>query len=267
MSATTIVDGRERRGEFVESGGERIYAEITGQGDAIVLCHGLGGNHAIWWRQVDALAGEHTLVTWDQRGFGNSTARSGAVGIDEAVEDLRALLDALGIERAHLVGQSMGAFVTLRFALGSPDRVRSLVLSTTLAAADPDRSRALGGAVPSRQLRDRHPVVSESFSRAHPDLVVLYNQIASFGEKPPSLQMLEYMAQQDFGDEELAGFDRPVLVLAAEHDTFCPPDILEATAARFPSATFEVIAGAEHSAYYERPEAWNEQVLRFIALA
>jgi 3-oxoadipate enol-lactonase len=254
----------ERRVTTVASGGERIYAEATGVGEAIVLCHGLGGNHAIWWRQIEAFAQSHCVVTWDQRGFGNSTAQTGCSGIDEAAGDLIAVLDALKIDRAHLVGQSMGAFVALRGALDNPERVMSLVLSTTLAGADSQHTRALGAAVPVHQLRHRHPVVSPAFSQSHPDLVVLYNLISSFGTKPPVGAMLESMATHLFSDSELTRLSCPTLFVAAAGDPLCPPHLMQSAAERVPGARFTVLPDASHSVYYERPEAWSEVVLGFV---
>src|SRR5207253_3519304 len=75
---------------FVDNDGERIYYEVTGSGTPLVLCHGLGGNLAIWWRQLDRFAAHHTVVTWDQRGFGNSTCVSGDFGPAPARRDLAA---------------------------------------------------------------------------------------------------------------------------------------------------------------------------------
>jgi 3-oxoadipate enol-lactonase len=255
---------RERHSVLVDRGGDHVYAEQTGAGPAVVLCHGLGGNHAIWWRQINSLAHRYRVITWDQRGFGNSTNVSGQAGIDEAADDLVAILDALEVERAHLVGQSMGAFVALRTTLNQPQRVASLVLSTTLAAADPRHTRALRAAVPRRQLRDRHPVVSEAFAIAHPDLVVAYNLISSFGVKPPAEVMLESMAAHRFDDDELRAIICPVLFLAAEHDTLCPAEVMQAAANRVSAAELETLAGAAHSAYYEIPAVWTAAVLRFI---
>jgi len=260
-------DGRERRTRTISHGGEQIYAEATGSGPVVVFCHGLGGNHAIWWRQVDAFARDHTVITWDQRGFGNSTASTGQAGIEEAADDLVAVLKAFGVDQAHLVGQSMGAFVALRFALRYPRLVSSLVLSTTLAAADPALTRGLLAAVPQRQLRDRHAVLSEQFADGNPELAVLYNQISSFGTKPPIAAMLESMATEVFSDRDLGVLECPVLCVAAERDRFCPPDAMQAVAARLPRAKFVVLAGAEHSAYYERPHEWNSAVLEFLAIA
>lgn len=267
MTGLPLSDARERVPRIIDSGGEQIYAEVTGAGSPVALCHGLGGNHAIWWRQIDAFAATHTVLTWDQRGFGNSTSRSGHGGIDEAADDLLAVLDSFAIDRVHLVGQSMGAFVALRCALRRPDRVRSLVLSTTLAGADPALSRGLLAAVPARSLRDRHPVLSESFARDRPELAVLYNEISSFGTKPPTARMLESMAEQVFTDADLGSLDCPILWLAAELDRLCTPDVMRKTATRLPTSTFVVLNGVAHSAYYEQPELWNAAVLDFLAIA
>jgi 3-oxoadipate enol-lactonase len=259
-----MTPGFERRATIVARDGEKIYAEATGDGEPIVLCHGLGGNHAIWWQQIGAFAQRYCVVAWDQRGFGNSTAHSGHAGIDEAAGDLVAILDALQMPRAHLVGQSMGAFVALRAALNHPERALSLVLSTTLAGADPRHTRALHAAVPDRPRRDRHPVVSADFSQVQPDLVVLYNLISSFGTKPPVGEMVEAMAGHRFGDDELASLALPTLFLAAANDEFCPPAVMKTAAARIPGAQVSVLAGASHSVFYEQPAAWADAVLKFV---
>ena len=135
---TSLADtGLRRSVGYVDSAGERIYYEVTGAGRPLVLCHGLGGNHAIWWRQIEAFAAEHQVITWDMRGFGNSTLHSGEVGPQAARRDLLALLDHLGLDRVTVLGQSLGGYVALGFALEHPDRIETLVLSTTLAGADP----------------------------------------------------------------------------------------------------------------------------------
>jgi 3-oxoadipate enol-lactonase len=258
-----MTDDRDLRAIAVASGGEAIYAETTGAGPTLVLCHGLGGNHAVWWRQIRPLAEHFRVLTWDQRGFGNSTATTGRAGIDEAALDLIAVLDELHIDSAHVVGQSMGAFVALRAALDHPHRVRSLVLSTTLAGADPQYTRALRGLVPASRRRDSHPVLAATFSRSHPDLAVLYNLISGFGTKPPATAMLDSMATHRFSDGELASFGAETLFVAAAHDSLCPPYVMQSAAERIPGAAFTVLPEASHSAYYEHPEIWNESVLSF----
>jgi len=249
---------------FLESDGERIYYEITGSGTPLVLCHGLGGNHAIWWRQLDRFAVHHTVVTWDQRGFGNSTCETGDFGPAPARRDLAALLDAVCPEPVHLVGQSLGGWVALGFALAQPDRIRSLVLSTTLAGAageETDRFVAPGVPVPGRS---RHPLLSEAFCAEETDLAVLYNQISSFGPKPPAPAVVATMRADTFPAAALAGLQVPTLLIGATDDRYCPPAVIRRVADAIPGAEFTELPGG-HSAYYETPGAWNDVVLDFIA--
>jgi 3-oxoadipate enol-lactonase len=257
-------DPRTRSVHAVASGGETIYAEATGAGRPVVLCHGLGGNHAIWWRQVHAFAAGHRIVTWDQRGFGNSTSLSGDVSIEAAAGDLLTLLAELDLSDSVVIGQSMGAFTGLRAALTDASRIGSLIVSTSLVATPREHTEALNAAVGTRSGRDQHPVVSDEFSAEHPELVVLYNLISSFGQKPTSAAMLGHMAQAEFTDDELRGLDVPVAFVAAEGDIFCPPDVMQHAQKRFRDASMHVLAGASHSAYYERPHEWNAVVLDLV---
>jgi 3-oxoadipate enol-lactonase len=258
MTALTV--GRDRDVRAIASQGETIYAEATGSGRPLLLCHGLGGNHAIWWRQVNTLAAGHRVITWDQRGFGNSTAVTGDVSIAAAAADLLAILNEFQLQDTVVIGQSMGGFTALRAALTDPTRIGSLIISTSLAATPRVHTEALNAAVGTRSGRDQHPVVSDEFSAAEPDLVVLYNLISSFGQKPTSAAMLAHMAEAEFGDDELQALRVPVAFIAAERDPFCTPDVMQYAQKRFPDAAMHVIDGASHSVYYEQPEVWNDLV-------
>ena len=117
---------------FAVVGNERIYYESTGSGDAVVLSHGAGGSHAIWMHQVPVLAEHYRVITWDQRGWGKSTNAAELAGDpNTAVEDLRHLLDHLGVAKAHVIGQSMGGWAVAGFTLRLPERTRSLTLANT----------------------------------------------------------------------------------------------------------------------------------------
>lgn len=251
---------------YLSSEGEDIYFERTGEGPPILLCHGLGGNHAIWWRQIDTLAQTHEVITWDQRGFGNSTARSGDIGPPAARRDLSAMLDHLEIDQASLIGQSMGGWTALGFAHAHGNRVRSLTLSTTIAGAPREHVDRLVTAEPDRNRFNRreHPVVSEAFCRAHPDMGVLYNLISSFGTRPDPTEILTAMAEDRLDLLSLETIEAPTLILMASGDELCPPAAMEVVASRIPKARLQVIEGS-HSAYFEAPQVWNEAVLMFLA--
>ncbi len=113
--------------------GIELYYEVHGDGPALVLAHGAGGNHLSWWQQVPVLAQSYRCVTFDHRGFGLSREQPGGPGARAFVDDLRALLDHLGIERAALAGQSMGGWTVLGFAVKYPERTRALALCDTPA--------------------------------------------------------------------------------------------------------------------------------------
>ena len=167
---------------YVKSEGEQIYFESWGSGEAVVLTHGMGGNHAIWYQQIPALAAHYRVVTWDQRGFGRSTEVTGAIGPEPSVEDLATILDHLEIDRAHLVGQSMGGWPSLGFAIARPSRALSLVLADTIGGiftksikqAFIDYGRDMAESPPPDQLPlGQHPAVGvqlaeeDQIGRAH----------------------------------------------------------------------------------------------------
>ena len=249
----------------VRSEGEEIYFERTGSGPPLVLCHGLGGNHAIWWRQIEALAAQHEVITWDQRGFGNSTARSGEIDLAAARRDLHAILDHLELKKTALVGQSMGGWTALGYAAAHPDRITALILSTTLAGAERKNVDILVEAEADRDRMNRreHPVLSAEFCAEHPDLGVLYNQISSFGTRPNPAAMLRHMAGDRLDLLDLEKLTMPVLALMAADDALCPPHAMRDLVHRLPHGQLQIIPGS-HSAYYERPETWNDAVLEFL---
>lgn len=251
---------------YVRSDGEDIYYERTGEGPPVMLCHGLGGNHGIWWRQIEPLSAQHEVITWDQRGFGNSTARSSEIGPPAARRDLHAILDHLGLDSVSLVGQSMGGWAALGYAQANPGRIRSLILSTTLAGADRKHVDILVGAEADRNRMNRreHPVLSPAFCSAHPDLGVLYNQISSFGARPDPASVLRSMAEDRLDLLPLEHMPTPTLALMAADDELCPPAAMKSLVARLANGTLQIIPGS-HSAYYERPESWNKAVLDFLA--
>src|ERR1700694_2978547 len=108
-----------------------IHGPKPGSAPAIVFAHGAGGNHLSWWQQVPLFVYRYTCVVFDHRGYGRSTDVPGHAGGAMLVDDLRALLDHAGIERATFVAQSMGGWTCLAFALAHPERVERLLMCDT----------------------------------------------------------------------------------------------------------------------------------------
>lgn len=265
--------GLARRFGSVESGGERLYFECVGDGDPLVLCHGAGGNHAIWWQQVPVFAGRRRVLTWDHRGFGRSTDRAGASGPATAVSDLRAILDHVGIERAHLVGQSMGGWTALGFALAQPGRVRSLVLADTLGgisspAIDRHQRELLGrtGANPLAAVAElgRHPAIDDALGERDPARAYLYQMLGAFGE-PDLARIAPRLFATRHAIEDVQQLRIPLLFVVGERDRLFPPALVRSVAELLPAARVVEIPGCGHSPYFEDAAGWNEAVGEFLA--
>ena len=256
----------------VASGGESIYYEVIGADDApvVVLTHGAGGSHAAWFQQVPALAAAgYRVITWDSRGFGLSTYDSGVLGADAAVADLTAVLDAVGVERAHLVGQSMGGWWVTAFALAYPSRVLSLTLSNTIgglwtdalfqhfasfvaAAPDADGSR-LGV----------HSALGVSFVTRDPARAFLYQQLNTF-HTPPLAAIAGALGGARVEHADLDALGIATLVITGSDDVLFPAALVRDSAAQLTKATIVEIADAGHSPYFERPAEYNAALLQHL---
>lgn len=123
-----------------------LYYEAHGHGPPVVLSHGVLDDCSLWERQADALARSHTVVVYDHRGHGRSDKPRGDYSVQTLADDLRRLMELLDIDRASLVGYSLGGMTALRLALDHPERVTKLVLVATPPRAFP-QSPAVAGLV------------------------------------------------------------------------------------------------------------------------
>lgn len=266
-----------RRGT-VPNAGEDIYWELTSAGDGdtrpvVVLSHGAGGSHAVWYLQVPVLGQHYRIVTWDSRGFGNSTNRQNVPSPEAAAGDLAVVLDHLEIDRAHLVGQSMGGWHIAAFALSRPARVASLTFADTVGGLWTDELRAamaefqsrggLGGSGPERI--GGHPALWSGTGERDPAQAFLYQALGSFHSPP--MDKLGSTIAWTVDHDQIAALGVPVLFLAGAHDRIFPPSALAASAARIPGAAWVEIPGAGHSPYFEQPSAWNDAVVSFLGAA
>jgi pimeloyl-ACP methyl ester carboxylesterase len=254
----------------VDSGGESIYYEVVGDDDApaVLLTHGAGGNHAIWFQQVPALcAAGYRVVTWDCRGFGNSTFQTGNHGCDAAVGDMLEILDATNVERAHLVGQSMGGWWVTAFTLASRERVRSLTLSNTVGGLWTDALNAHFLAFartppPEVTTIGQHNALSPRLVERDPARAFLYQQLNTF-HAPPMGAVLGALTGTRIAHAELDALDVPILMISGTDDILFPSGLIEESAGMLANATFVLIADAGHSGYFERPDEYNAALLSF----
>ncbi len=255
----------------VASDGVRIYYESCGSGPAIVLVHGLGGNHAVWFHQVAHFARSHTMITLSQRGFAPSGGDQHRYDVALVVRDLEAVMDAASVTKAVVVGQSMGGWTALEMARRAPERVSALVLADTLggisddaiAAHMRDVSAAVAGLRGAPPPLGVHPALSKGFSDRHPELGYLYQTLATFGSPPPDWMARQLGAARVAGDS-LKDMHVPTLFVVGTEDRLFPPAIVRKASAYIAGSEVAEIADAGHSPYFENPDAWNAAVSQFL---
>lgn len=241
---------------YIDAGQSRLYYEVTGEGPPLVLAHGVGGNHASWFEQLSALSARYQVITWDHRGFGRSTDVEG-LGRAKFAEDLGQVLDGLAIERCVLVGQSMGGGTCLAYTCAHPERVAGLVMADSLSAAAlpvqvAERMKALE--LETADLSQAERVLGATFRRERPSAVALYGQIAGFNAV--NLRTLQGK-MKTHSASDLAATGVPSLFIVGEEDVLFPPWAVRAYRALVPGSRYVELARTGHSAFFERPDAFN----------
>ena len=254
---------------YAEVNAARLYYEQHGSGEDLVFLHGAGGNHLSWWQQLAFFSKEYRCTVYDARGWGLSRGDM-AVGRWALGTDLVALLEYLGIERAHVVAQSMGGRAVAGLTRLAPAKVRSLVLCGTTAGATNDRIREI-----QDELKDergegglREHALAKAFEDARPDLALLYRQVNALnpprpkgflGRPPPTYRGSMH--------DPIAGLGVPVFFVVGEHDLITSPEMIREAQALITGAQFHEIHGAGHSAYFENAVEWNTVVAAFLRTA
>ncbi len=247
--------------------GIELYYEVHGEGPAVVLAHGGGGSHLSWWQQVPPLSQHFRCVTFDHRGFGSSRDLPDGPGAEAFIEDLRLLLDHLGIEKTALVSQSMGGWTSLGCASKYPDRVTALALcDTTAGIDDPEVAGEMNSLRETTQGR-LAPVLQRAYSadfpKREPAKCFLYQQISGLNVDVPS-NLLTKLTAMRHRVEPIVDKRIPTMLLVGEEDVLTPAKTMELMARRIPHARFVKVPGGGHSVYFERPDEFNRIVLEFL---
>lgn len=249
-----------------------LYYEIEGDGDWVVFAHGGEGQHLCWWKQVTALRSRFCCLTYDARGFGLSGGEWGAPE-DTAAQDLLALLDHLGIERAFLVGQSMGGIAVSGVARRAPERVRGLVMGDTpfgfQTAALSQWAAEMLDKIPAGFNVFEH-LFAPGFAETEPELHYLYTGICRLNSTRPlpknTADYLDgYVRMRDARPVDYSRFPVPSLFIVGAQDELTLPWLIEATAKAVGGSRFRVIPDAGHSAFLERSEIYNQAIVDFFA--
>lgn len=251
------------------NGVELSYRD-EGRGEPLVLLHAFPLSSAMWEDQIDALATRLRVIAPDLRGFGGSARGQGMASLDQAADDLAALLDHLGLAQATLAGLSMGGYIALAFVRRHPARVARLVLADTRAGADSAEGRQ--ARAQSAQLAEQQgaAAVAEQLlpkllaAGASAELRAEVRKIGAANDRAGVAAAQRAMAARPDSAGLLASIAVPTLIIVGEADVLTPPSEAEAMHAAIPSSRLVVLPGAGHLANLEAPDAFSAAIEEFV---
>ncbi len=235
----------------VRVGGYSARYEVAGEGEPVVLVHGLSGSTRWWARNVGVLSEHYRVYLVNLPGFGVGRLARPRFVLAEASSWLLAWMEAVGLGRAHLVGHSMGGYLCLRLAASRPEVVGRLVLVDP-AGMPPDRT-LLGHLVPLLQAA-RHG--SPRF------LPVLVRDALYAGPFTLLRAARDLLAEDVRGD--LRRIEAPTLLIWGEKDVLIPPSVGDLMLAEIPDSSLLVIEGAGHNPMFDRPDEFDAALLSFL---
>ncbi|UCE30325.1 MAG: alpha/beta fold hydrolase [Burkholderiales bacterium] len=263
---------------FESTAGEPSIAfERAGQGTPILFLHGVGGNRSAWSGQLDEFSRSHCAIAIDIRGYGDSDDYEGALRFEDVVADCERVLDAVGAERCHFVGLSMGGLIGQVFICTRPQRLLSATLADTGTGAAEGRgaqwveaflaSRRKPLVEEGKQPADIAPALAPTLlsAQASPALVAGAAEAIARLRTDSYLKALEAVPRFASAPQ-LATAAVAVLLPVGAEDRLTPPKAARRLAQRFARVQAEVIelAGAGHLSNIERPQAFNAALRAFI---
>jgi pimeloyl-ACP methyl ester carboxylesterase len=250
----------------------RIAWERRGVGFPLVLVHGLGYARWGWEPVADRLAERHEIVLLDNRGIGESDAPPGPYSVADMADDVLRVLDEAGLERAHVVGTSLGGMIAQELALSASERVEKLVVVCTTpggpnAAPMPEVTVRLIAEAPALEpMVVLRRFVENALAPGAPDELV--ERILA--HRLRTAQPLDAWRAQAAAGQAFVAWDRlpelraPTLVLHGTEDVVVDPRNAELLAERIPGARVEWFAGCGHLLFWEQPERFCEIVEAFL---
>jgi len=260
------------------SDGVRLHYSEMGRRSRppVLMIQGLGADKHLWDLQRIALAPWYHTIALDNRGAGRSDKPYGAYSLEQMADDAAAVLDAAGVEQAHVIGASMGGAIAQLMTLRHGERIRSLILACTACHHHPWRKELLSEWAETARSKGMGAVASEaarwmigprSFRRLSPGVGLLGPLALS---RPPHAfagQIDAILAVDDEVRSRLGEVTVPSLVMVGNQDILTPRGDAEELAERIPGAELVVISGAAHGFMIEHATTFNKVILEFLGRA
>jgi pimeloyl-ACP methyl ester carboxylesterase len=261
--------------------GIEIYYEITGSGEPLLLIAGVGYGCWFWRKLVSELETDFQVITFDNRGSGQTAKPEGPYTVPMLTADTAGLLDALELEKVNVLGHSLGGFVAQELAVSRPELVGRLILASTnhggmkVVPITPEALEVMTN-------REGDPVelvkrgigiaCAPGFTDAHPDVVKELIDYRFTNPVPPAqyqAQVAAGAATAAYTDEEvnerMASIQVPTLILSGEHDRVVPPGNAQLMAEKIANARVVLIPGTGHIFPIENPGAAAGTIREFLA--
>jgi 3-oxoadipate enol-lactonase len=255
--------------------GTRIHYEVTGKPGAtpVLMIQGLGASKNAWNLQRIAMATRFRIISFDNRGAGRSDKPTEPFTLEQMADDALAVLDAAGIETAHVVGASMGGVISQIVAVKFPHRVRSLTLVCTACRNHPWRQELLQAWAKTAAEKGMIEVGKEaaqwvmsprSFRRLVPAFTWM-GPLAALRPRHSFVSQIDAIlnTREDLVDQ-LSTITAPTMVIVGNQDILTPRGDSEEIAERIPNAELVVISGAAHGLMMEHSSTFNRILIEFL---
>ena len=255
--------------------GTRIHYEVTGKSGAtpVLMIQGLGASKNAWNLQCIAMATRFRIISFDNRGAGRSDKPTEPFTLEQMADDALAVLDAAGVETAHVVGASMGGVISQIVAVKYPHRVRSLTLVCTACRNHPWRQELLQSWAKTAEEKGMIEVGKEaaqwvmsprSFRRLVPAFTWM-GPLAALRPRHSFVSQIDAIlnTREDLVDK-LSTITAPTMVIVGNQDILTPRGDSEEIAERIPNAELVVISGAAHGLMMEHSSTFNKILIEFL---
>lgn len=256
-----------------EINGINIHYHEEGEGLPVVFIHAFALNQTMWKEQVAALKNQYRCITLDLRGFGHSDVVEGTTLMSQMASDVRDLMKALSIDKAVLVGLSMGGYVALSFYRYFPEAVSALVLADTRATADTEQGRTNRLLSAEKAVRQGSAVIADETTPkllgdttldTNPDLVKLVHSIQAANSPDGIAAAQRGMAVRADSTELLSQINCPTLVIVGSEDKLTPVAEARVIHQGIDNSKLVVIEKSGHLSNLETPEEFNKVLSAFL---
>lgn len=254
--------------------GINIFYEIHGTGTPLILISGLGGDRLFWQSSIEILSEKFQVITYDTRGIGKTDAPLGAYSMDIFASDLLALMNQLHIDKAHILGFSMGGNIALSFALKYPERLNKLILAATHAKMSAQIRMFVDAvldcyenAINAKQMFDLICpwIFSNRFLEDPKHAAYLVYDENEPDQQPLHAWKNQYLAQRAYDvTDQIKDILLPTLILAADQDPFATVSDATFLKTQISQSDLKIFHGSGHLINYEYPELFHEYILDFL---